>query len=74
MFLVSSPVFLLAQLRTPLDSHFLNPVGLCYRTFVALGFIINSKLKDLHLDPGLSRLRHNTSFLSELASAFRKHL
>lgn len=32
------------------SSLFLTPVGLCYSAFLTLGFIINSELRDMHLD------------------------
>lgn len=42
------------------SSLFLTPVGLCHSTFVTLGFIINSELRDLRLDHGLTGPSHNS--------------
>lgn len=47
---------------------FFNLVGLCYSAFGTLGFIINSELRDLRLDPGLFGLGHNSNSRREITS------
>lgn len=56
---VSSLVFPAGTATDTLSSLFLTPVGLCYSAFVPLGYIINSELIELCLDPSLPGLIPN---------------